>query len=251
MFCDIRGFSRISFSLGAARTIEWCRDVLDVLSECVLREGGVLVDYIGDGLMAMWGAPDEQPDHAARACRSALAILELLPALNARWQETLGEPMMLGIGINTGLAQVGNVGSRHKFKYGALGNTVNLASRVQGATKYFKTRVLLTGGTQACLDESFRTRCLGKVKVVGISAPVALYELFAPDWPFACQACEEYARALSLFEAGEFSPAARTLANWRGLCPGDDSVMVLLYRSVKAMVEGAPAGHPVWELTEK
>ena len=130
---------------------------MGVLSDCVLAPRGVLVDYIGDELMAMWGAPEEQPDHANRACRAALDhAWTSFPALNERWQAELGEPMDVGIGINTGMARVGNTGSQPcKFKYGPLGNTVNLASRVQGATKYLKSRLLITGRTQAKLDGSF------------------------------------------------------------------------------------------------
>jgi adenylate cyclase len=251
LFADIRGFSRISEDLGAERTIKWCRDVLDVLSEAVFKEGGVVVDYVGDGLMGMWGAPDDQPDHAIRACRAALAILKGLPGLNERWQATLKEPIGLGIGINTGTAQVGNVGSRKKFKYGALGSTVNLASRVQGATKYFKCKVLLTADTQARLDPSFLTRRMGRVKLVGLKEAVELYEMFPSDWPQAADAKGEYEKALKLFEEQQFGPAARTLGNWRGQCPTDDAVLVLLLRAVKAMVEGPQAGHLVWELTEK
>jgi adenylate cyclase len=251
LFCDIRGFSRISEKLGAASTIPWCRDVLDVLSKAVFDAGGVVVDYVGDGLMAMWGAPGDQSDHAIRACRAALTVLEGLPALNQRWMTTLNEPMRLGIGINTGMAQVGNVGSRHKIKYGALGNTVNVASRVQGATKYFKCQVLLTGSTQEKLDAQFLTRRLGRVKVVGIKQEVDLHELFPSDCPHACEGKVEYEKALTFFEAGEFARAARTLGNWRGQAPNDDAVLVLLLRSVKAMVEGTPPNHPVWELTEK
>src|SRR5262245_26734249 len=81
MFCDIRNFSKISHTFGAGRTIEWCAEVLDMLSESVLGEGGVVVDFVGDGLMAMWGAPDEQKDHSARACRAALSVPEELPQI--------------------------------------------------------------------------------------------------------------------------------------------------------------------------
>jgi adenylate cyclase len=251
LFCDIRGFSRISEKLGAARTIPWCRDVLDVLSEAVFNEEGVVIDYVGDGLMAMWGAPKDQPDHPIRACRAARAILAGLPALNEHWQAVLPRPMGLGIGINTGAAQVGNVGARRKFKYGALGPTVNIASRVQGATKYFKCPVLLTGATYERLDPSFLARRMGRVKVVGIEQGIDLYELFADDCPFALDGKCEYEKALALFEDKQFTLAARTLGNWRGQAPTDDGVLVLLLRAVKAMVEGTPPNHPVWELTEK
>src|SRR5262249_18269633 len=82
LFCYLRGFSRISEPLGAVRTVEWVSDVMEALSECVLAHNGVLVDYIGDELMAMWGAPEEQPDHARLACRAGLAMLDQLPQLN-------------------------------------------------------------------------------------------------------------------------------------------------------------------------
>src|SRR5207302_9940389 len=137
---------------------------------------GVLVDYIGDEIMAMWGAPEEQPNHAQLACNAALSMLDHLPALNQRWQSTLGEPMSLGIGLNSGEAHVGNTGSPRKFKYGPLGNTVNLASRVQGVTKYLRSRLLLT--EQTCqeigrLDPQLRARArrVGKVSVVNIDEP--------------------------------------------------------------------------------
>lgn len=251
LFCDIRGFSRISEELGAQQTIAWCRDVLDRMSACVMAEGGVVVDYVGDGLMAMWGAPGEQPDHAARACRTALAILDELPALNEKWAALLKQEMAVGMGINSGIAQVGNVGSRHKLKYGALGNTVNLASRVQGATKYFKCPVLLTGETQARLGNQFVTRRLGEVRVVNIARPVVLHQLFSRAWGQADKAKAEYEKALTLFEARDFGAAARTLGQWRAESPQDDPVLVLMYRAVRAMVEGEPPNHPVWELKEK
>src|SRR5262249_50804709 len=117
LFADVRGFSAVSEKLGPAGTMEWIRDVLGALSVCVRDEGGVLVDYIGDELMARWGAPGEQPDHAAGACRAALAMRARVPVLNERWQPKVGEPLGVGIGIHTGTARVGNVGTPQKFKY--------------------------------------------------------------------------------------------------------------------------------------
>jgi adenylate cyclase len=251
LFCDIRGFSRISEELGAAQTILWCRDVLGRLTACVTAEDGVVVDYVGDGMMAMWGAPGDQADHPARACRAALAILDELPGLNERWGSLLRGEMAIGMGVNTGIAQVGNVGSQHKLKYGALGSTVNIASRVEGASKYFKCPVLITGETWARLDGAFATRRLGQVRLVNIARPVQLFQLFPRGWPHAAHARTEYEKALDHFEAREFSQAARSLGNWRGQCPEDDPVLVLMYRAVRAMVEGDPPGHPVWELKEK
>jgi adenylate cyclase len=251
LFCDIRGFSRISEHLGPARTVEWINEVMGALSDCVRAHAGVLVDYIGDELMAMWGAPEEQPDHARLACRAALEMLDQVPKLNDRWQTVLKEPMGIGIGVNTGLARVGNTGSHHKFKYGPLGNTVNLASRVQGATKYLKCKMLITGSTQRELDSSFATRRLCQVRVVNIAEPVALHELASSDqanWP---EAKVEYEKALEEFESKNFSRAARILGNWRVQHPSDAPALLLLYRAVQCMVEEPACFDPVWVLPGK
>jgi adenylate cyclase len=251
LFCDIRGFSRISEHLGPARSVEWISDVMGALSDCVRAHAGVLVDYVGDELMAMWGAPEEQTDHTQLACRAALAMLDQVPKLNERWQTVLKEPMEVGIGINTGLARVGNIGSHHKFKYGPLGNSVNLASRVQGATKYLKCKLLITGETQAALDSSFATRRLCPVRVVNIAEPVALYELVPsnqPGWP---EAKMQYEQALEEFENKNFSRAARILGNWRVHNPWDAPALLLLHRVVQCMVEEPNPFDPVWVLPGK
>jgi adenylate cyclase len=250
LFCDIRGFSRISEQLGAARTVEWCKAVLDHLSRCVLQHEGVLVDYTGDGLMALWGAPDEQPDHASRACRAAISMLAGLPALNAAWQGELGRPMYLGIGINSGAAVVGNVGSEVKFKYGARGPHVNLASRVEGATKYLKCAALITEYTKARVGDEFPTRKLCQVKVINIEQPVELYELALPDRPGWSEARAEYEQALAEFERQRFREASLRLAGLRGR-QDDGPALVLLARAVNCMVEVPSPFDPVWVLPGK
>jgi adenylate cyclase len=251
LFGDIRGFSRISERLGPARTVEWISDVLGALSECVLAHEGVVVEYIGDELMAMWGAPDEQPDHARLACRAALAMVDLLPQLNERWRPILQEPLAIGIGVNTGVAHVGNTGTRRKFRYGPLGNPVNLAGRVQGATKYLRVHLLLTGSTKDQLDDTFRTRRLCRVRVVNIGQPVDLFELTAgadPAWPKLQQA---YEQALAEFEQRDFRKAARILGNLLAEYPEDGPSLILMHRAISSLVDGTAAFDPVWELPGK
>ena len=251
LFCDIRGFSRISERLGPTGTVELISDVMGALSECVLAHEGVVVDYIGDELMAMWGAPEEQPDHPRLACRAALEMLTDMPKLNERWQPIVKERLEVGIGINTGMARVGNTGSRHKFKYGPLGNTVNLASRVEGATKYLKTRLLITGATHTRLDASFPSRRLCKVAVVNIAEPVDLYELAPvgqPQWP-ALQA--GYTEALDEFEKHEFLKAVRILGNLLADYPSDGPSLLLLSRAVHALIEEPEEFNAVWKLPGK
>jgi adenylate cyclase len=241
LFCDIRGFSRISERLGPDGVVKWIGNVMGALSDCVRQHSGVLVDYIGDELMAMWGAPVEQPDHAALACRAALDMLAKLPELNEMWLPTLGEQMSLGIGINTGVARVGNTGSHHKFKYGPLGNAVNLASRIQGATKYIKTRLLVTEATRSRLGPEVLSRRIGQVKVVNIAEPVELYELMPAPGPGeqerAERMCRDYEAALTAFECCEHREALRVIASLYREHPDDGPSLILLSRVTRALVE--------------
>jgi adenylate cyclase len=251
LFCDLRGFSRISERVGPATTVTWMGSVMDVLSECVAAHQGTLVGYAGDELLAMWGAPVEQADHPARACRAALAMLDALPQLNERWQTTLQERMRLGIGINTGRAQVGNTGSQRKPQYGPLGNTVNIASRVQGATKYFKTRAIITEDVLGRLDGSFAVRRLCKVRVVNIAEPINLYELTSKTQPGWESLKSRYERALADFEDSNFRAAVSILGNLVNDYPEDGPTQVLNYRASLALVEESRGFDPVWELPGK
>lgn len=240
LFADIRGFSRFSERLGPARTVQWIYEVMSVLSDCVLAHQGILVDYIGDELMAMWGAPKVQDDQAQLACRAALDMIRLLPELNARFSHDIGESMDLGIGINTGVARVGNTGSRHKFKYGPLGTTVNMASRVQGVTKYLKVRLLVTEATRNKIGNEFATRRIGKVQVVNIAEPVNLYELSepgAPGWDEWDAIRLEYESALAEFENKGLYMATRILGGLLNDHPEDGPAKVLLSRVVNGLVD--------------
>jgi adenylate cyclase len=253
LFCDVRGFSRFSHVLPPPVTVKWISDVMAELSDCIIEHQGVLVDYIGDEVMAMWGAPDEQPNHAQLASSAALAMLSRLPDLNRRWQQTLGEPMDLGIGINTGEAHVGNTGSPRKFKYGPLGNTVNLASRVQGACKHLKTRLLITRNTFEQLGDRLKARArrLCQVRVVNIETPVTLYELAPPDRQDCGEWKGTYEQGLQYFEAENFRLSARTLQPLIVEEVNDGPSIVLIARAIQGLANGTAPDHPVWELPTK
>ncbi|MFN0017370.1 MAG: adenylate/guanylate cyclase domain-containing protein [Pirellulaceae bacterium] len=251
LFCDINGFSRISAEKDPQITIEWLRDVLSLLSDCVAEERGVLIDYSGDALEAIWGAPEVTPDHAVRACRAALKMKAELAEFNTRWEPRLGEPTGISIGINSGPAQVGNIGSRRKIKYGAFGPTVNQAARVQGATKLVGCPLLVTKGTADLLGGAYSLRRLCTATTVNIAEPVSFYELpTAPDaaWP---KLKEHYEEALALFEAAQFRQAMALLINLAGDFPTDVPTMNLLQRSM-ALFQNPPAKFdPVWHLKAK
>jgi adenylate cyclase len=250
---DLRGFTGLSERLGPQTTCGLVRDLMERLSQQISDFGGVIVDYTGDGILAMWNAPVLQADHALRACRAALAMLGEMPGLNAEWQTVVGGPLALGIGINTGPAQVGNTGSSRKFKYGPLGHTVNLASRIQEATKRLELPLLITGPTHDQLPAGFAARRLCRVRVAGISGPVLLYELHgespAPEWTALR---DTYEAALALFEERRWPEACDKL---RPLLEGDgslgrcDNPVQRLWRRAKEYAEKPPETFdPVVEL---
>ncbi|QGJ68822.1 Adenylate/guanylate cyclase domain-containing response regulator [Planctomycetales bacterium 10988] len=251
LFCDIRSFSRISERLGPSDTVKWLGDVMDGLSECVLNHRGVLVDFIGDELMAMWGAPESQPNHAELACQAAIDMLKKLPRINRKWRALIGEEMRVGIGINTGPALVGNTGSQRKFKYGALGNTVNLASRVQGATKHLKTDLLVTGETFAALSEKFSARRLCTVRVVNIERPVVLYEVLTDFSIDSIKLKDRYELALAEFEQQRFREAASILGNLLVEYPQHGPTLQLMARVIDALLNNPTPFDPISALPGK
>ena len=251
LFCDLREFSAVSERLGPAQTMEWISGVLNPLSDEVVATGGVLVDYVGDELLAMWGAPGAEPDHAKLACRTAQRMVAAGAGIDEQWSKVIGGPTRFGIGINSCTARVGNTGSARKFKYGPLGNGVNLGSRVQGATKYLRVNSIITGATRRLLDDSFRVRKLCTVQVVNIAEPVDLFELDCGTAPERAELFTRFEEALAAFESREFSTAARLLGGILGSFPGDGPTLVLLSRAVTAMVDEPKDFTPVWRLPGK
>jgi class 3 adenylate cyclase len=259
LFCDIRGFSGITERVGPKGTIEWINDVLTELSECVTATDGVLVDYIGDELMAMWGAPAVQADHAVRACRAALAMIERVEPLRRRHASITPDRFGIGIGINSGPARVGNTGSRTKFKYGPLGNTVNVASRIQGMTKKFGVPILMTESTQHLLDVPsdigpaipFRYRRIGDAQPLGVNEVVRVFQLDAGTAQGWQQLRERYESALTYFHANDLTNAVRELASLVHEHSNDAPSVLLLGRVVHALTNPDLQNNPVFVFDSK
>ena len=250
LFADIRGFSRISERLGPAETFQFVSDVMEALTESVKRHDGAIMDYVGDELIALWNAPADHTDHARLAIECAMRLSGDLKALGAQWQDRLGETVSIGVGVNSGMARVGNTGTRSKPKYGALGHTVNVASRVQGATKAFACPILLTGSTSDRLHGGLALRRIGKVKVVGIQEPV---ELFQPCKEPSSALMTGYAEALLQFESGNLAATSAALESLLALpdaaADGATKQLAVKVQSLKAA--GAADYVPVIELSAK
>ncbi len=206
LFTDLRGFSKISERIGASETYNLLSDILDRLTNQVMDQGGVVIDYYGDGLAAMWNAPTDVQQHADRAVQAALAMANELPAINSQWAERLGGIIRLGVGIHTGHAQVGNSGSRRRLKYGPRGHAVNLTSRVEAATKVFGISCLVTAATRQQLKGQFPLRRVCKARLTGMTEANDLFELSPhsnqPTWPLIRS---RYEAALALYEANQIA----------------------------------------------
>lgn len=182
MFTDIRNFTKISESLSPERLIQLMNEFLTPMSNLVMESRGTIDKYMGDAMMAFWNAPLDDPDHAHQACMTALNMNKALEPINEQLRfeaEKLGkEPLILsaGIGINTGDCSVGNMGSKQRFAYSALGDAVNLASRLEGQTKTYGVDSLIGENTYKQIKD-FAVLELDLIKVVGREAPVKVYSL--------------------------------------------------------------------------
>jgi len=185
LFCDVRGFTTLSEKLKdePERLTTLINRLLDPLSEAVLAEGGTIDKYIGDCVMAFWNAPLASPDHPLRAARAAMHMLEAVKTLNAELRQEQGEDapvFAIGVGINTGDCVVGNVGSRWRYDYSVLGDTVNLASRLESLSKEYGVSIVLGPATAQALQEHFVLIELDRIAVKGRTERSAIFTIVAP-----------------------------------------------------------------------
>jgi adenylate cyclase len=178
MFSDIRGFTTISEKLDAQELALFLNQYLSDMSRLVFEHQGTLDKFIGDAVMAFWGAPYEEPGHESKACNAALKMMERVREMQKKW-EAEGKPHLdIGIGLNTGVASVGNMGSAQRLGYTALGDTVNLSSRLEGLNKDYGTHILVNETTYAAAKaDGFFFRELDLIRVKGKLQPVTIYEL--------------------------------------------------------------------------
>jgi len=175
LFSDIRGFTSLSERLQPEEVVELLNEYLSVMTDLIFRHGGTIDKFSGDGILAFWGAPQCHEDDAARALRTALEMRDRLAELEEQWQGRTQAPLEIGVGINTGEALVGNIGSQRRMDYTIIGDTVNLASRLQDLTKEYGIPILISGSTQARVKEIFPVSFVDTIQVRGRQQPVDLY----------------------------------------------------------------------------
>ncbi len=215
LFVDLCDSSSVSDRLGPSDTYDLLADMMNLLTKAVEDRQGVVVDYYGDGLVAMWNAPLDQPHHAEWACRSALTMIDELQAFNARWSGRVGHAVKLGIGVHTGQVWVGNAGSRTRLKYGPRGLNVNIANRIEKATRALEVPLLISAATRRRLPPGAAVQRMGAVQLKGVSAPVMLFALHSvdrrPDDDELQNRLAEYEWALRLLEQNRFDESQTVL----------------------------------------
>jgi adenylate cyclase len=201
LFSDVRGFTTISETLDAQELADLLNEYLTQMTRIIFRHQGTLDKYIGDAVMAIWGAPFDEPGHATRSCEAAIEMLRRLADMQQDWRARKQPPLDIGIGINTGIASVGNMGSALRYGYTAMGDTVNLASRLEGLNKEYGTRIIISESTRAALDgDRILIRELDLIRVKGKLQPVTIYEILTAD--IATDAGKEFIELVELFGRG-------------------------------------------------
>ena len=174
MFIDVAGFTGLSERMGD-RVVPLLSRYLDVASEVIVAHGGTIDKFIGDAVMAFWGAPTAQSDHALLCCRAALACRQAIEA--AGINDDYGHPLQIRIGINSGRMLVGNIGSELRLNYTVIGDAVNVASRLEGANKHYETQILIGAETKRLVEGAMITREIDRIAVYGKTEGLAVYEL--------------------------------------------------------------------------
>jgi adenylate cyclase len=182
LFSDIRGFTTVSESLTPPELVKLLNEYLSPMTRIVLEERGTLDKFIGDAVMALFNAPLDVPGHATHACAAAVRMMEELKLLNTGFAARGMNTLDIGVGINTGPAVVGNMGADIRFDYTAIGDSVNLASRLEGLNKYYGSHILVSEDTRKQVNDSrFTFREVDRVKVKGKHQPIVMYELMISD----------------------------------------------------------------------
>ena len=182
LFSDIRGFTTISEKLDAQELAGLLNAYLTDMTKIIFRHQGTLDKYIGDAVMAIWGAPFDAPDHAAKCCDAAVEMLSKLTDLQKDWRARGYPQLDIGIGINTGIASVGNMGSSLRYGYTAMGDSVNLASRLEGLNKEYGTRIVVSESTRREIrSDKLIFRELDLIRVKGKLQPVTIFEVLSGE----------------------------------------------------------------------
>ncbi|MCP4174327.1 MAG: adenylate/guanylate cyclase domain-containing protein [Fuerstiella sp.] len=248
MFCDIRGFTKLCERLSPAEANNITAQILDRIAECILGSAGLIIDFYGDGIAAMWNAPCVQKHHARLAVDCGTQIQHTLSQLKADSRHPQQQKLRVGIGVHTGIAVVGNVGGTRRLKYGPRGTTVNMASRIEGATKHLGVDFLMSAETAAQAGVTPpEGRRIGHFQLAETDNTVELVQhLGANSSHYSADELRTFASAVTMFEADRIRDAEKLLAAYlRSSCVADrDSVARVLIDEIQMRSQNRGDTHP-------
>jgi len=256
LFSDVRDFTAISEALGARETVSMLNEYFERMVDVVLSHGGVLDKFIGDAVMALFGVPFNGAHDADDAVEVANLMFVALGVLNRDRRRGGKAPLDIGVGIATGVVVVGNIGSTRRMEYTAIGDSVNLASRLESATKFYGAKILISEATRADLRQPALLREIDRLRVQGKHEPVAIFEamdhLTETVFPNLSPTVERYAEGIQLYRAREFKNALTCFKEALTLHPGDQPSRIYVERCEHFVATPPPADWDgVWTMTSK
>jgi adenylate cyclase len=246
-FSDVAGFTTISERLSPEELVLLLNRYLSAMTDIIRMHRGNVNKYLGDGIMALFGAPLGEPNHATLACYAALDSQTELARLREAWKQEGLPEIIARIGINSGPCIVGNMGSQARLEYTVMGDCVNLASRLEGANKFYDTMILLGTKTFELAEGDIEAREVDRLRVKGKQEPVVVYELLARKGLLAPERMKMvgvYREGLAAYKARDFSSAQRRFRESLELDPSDGPSRVYLARSTEYLVTPPP---PQWD----
>ncbi|MHC1730215.1 MAG: adenylate/guanylate cyclase domain-containing protein [Syntrophobacteraceae bacterium] len=252
-FSDVSGFTTIAESMSPEELMVNLSEYFDELTKILSRRHGTVDKYIGDAILAFWGAPLHDEEHVFNACSAGLDCQEKIAELNQRWESEGRHPFITRIGISTGETVVGNVGSSERINYTVMGDNVNLASRLEGTNKLFGTRIIVSHRTCEVVADKFWFRLLGTVAVKGKKEETTIYELMGRKAEGESEGetawlCSEFTRGVEAYQAKEWTEACRIFKSIQERFPSDAPSKFYLSRC-SHYIENPPESN--WQGIEK
>lgn len=246
LFSDIRGFTTIAEGLSPRVLVRLMNEYLTPMTDIILDHEGTVDKYMGDSIMAFWGAPLKLEDHAAKACRASLAMRAKLFDLRDLWREMDVPELDIGIGISTGRLTVGNMGSRTRFDYTVLGDTVNLGARLESLNRVYNTHIIVPKYTYEDTKKEFVFRELDLIRVKGKRRPIKIYELMGErggeDEEELSRIADLFHAALESYRFGHWKAARQRFERVLAEAPDDGPSKLFLERIEALSTKGVPRG---------
>lgn len=253
-FSDVKGFTSISEKLTPEQLVSLLNEYLEEMTDIILEYGGTVDKYEGDAIMAFWNAPIAQNDHALKACECAISCRRRVKELQSVWQK-VGKPLLdFRVGINSGEVIVGNMGSKKRFEYTVIGDTVNLAARLESANKFYGTNLMIGEETAKLVEAFFVMRPMDLIRVKGKEKPVYTYEIVCMKedlLPEMAMFLQEFGQGFSNYLKGIFSEAHKIFFDLNKRFPQDALTKVYLLRCGEFLKSRPANWDGVWTFSEK